>query len=1077
MKKFILLVIFLCCSQFLFSQKEANNWFFGHGAGITFNTPDGKAIGLSGGRTFGCAPGVLSDSNGKLLFYYSDTLWNRKHEPMKNSDNMFFFENGFNFSSCIRMPGSDSLYYLFHYKIIGQWGSRFCYSIIDMSQDNGFGAVVEKNMLLPDYIHNEHLLIRHNNGKDIWFCSIHNENRKFISILITDKGFAKDCVLTENISFHLDYDFPWWNPRSSPDGRIIKETSNFYKFNTTTGKIITKLNFESYGAECFFSPDGTKLFEAASYSEIPNGKITIKVSDISSYDNMLKRFTRTFYKSTDFSEDTAHMVPGWFQNGPDGNLYLGIEAYGSSCGHYALNLRSIHSILRINNPNEFWYGGVNKIDTVDLGKNSFHIAFPNVLHDYFNVHVWGKADAQNICVGDTIKLSSISKPGVKYDWYGPNDYHSNEQNPFIPNADTIHSGIYKVKVTLNGLNGWSDEIDIKVNPLPKAEIIGKTVFCEGDSVFLQAKSSVPGMKYRWSNGSTSYGTYINKGGMHYVDFTDTNGCANQATIEVIAFKSPQAQIRQEKPLCKGGTTTLRVITDDKNNKLFWSTGETKDTITISEEKKYSLIVTSSDGCRANGEIDIKAVQLPTLKITGKTHICDGAPAELSTDIPFAAYKWSTGETTRKIIVTKTGSFSVDVIDSNGCSGSAVVEVRVAKGPGFRVLGTDKFCKGESVKLSTDADFASYKWSTGETTKSISVNKSGKYFLTVTDTNNCTAIDSITIREMLVKLDGIKDLSFSKVSIDSIKELSLLITNTGTEETSIDNIKTNSKYFTSKIDKQILKPNEFGQLTVLFSHTEPLIYEDSLVIEIIQPCYARYSAYLQGAGTADILAWLPELTGEVGQLNLEVPLYGKITNTRQLKLKRDFNAEVRYDYSALKPAEVQPNGTKVLGVIGIENGMEFRVTVLFTNSEQKIGSFFGDVMLALQDTTPLLLKKFEIQDTLLNINTLDGSFILQPVCKTSLRRITTFEKVTMTVLPNPAGDAVEVRITGSEQGNFTLNIYTIEGIKIESFQFSNEQNKIFEKKFQINTENYPSGIYFIILNKPMGVERERLNVVK
>ncbi|MBM2815084.1 MAG: hypothetical protein HW421_1846 [Ignavibacteria bacterium] len=792
--------------------------------------------------------------------------------------------------------------------------------------------------------------------------------------------------------------------------------------------------------------------------------------DLDSWDETTQRYKR-FYV-LDLSLDYNYIL---LRNGPDGRMYMSCVAAGTG-GDPDNCTRCKRFLGVINKPDEFGSAAEIFGDTIFLGDNWVFYDLPYYFPGYLYVDVKAKASALSLCAGDTLFLFAASKPGASYSWSGPNGYSSVEQNPVIPNSSVAHSGKYKVKVKLKGLSGW-DEIYVKVNPQFSVSILGTTTFCDGDSVILIAKPFGAVTKYKWSTGDSTYSIKVKKAGEYSVEIENANGCKAKGTIQITTLPLPQVSISQLKPLCKGGTTMFRVITDDKNNKISWSTGETTDTITISEEKKYSLIVTSQDGCHSSVEFNVKAVQLPTVNITGKTNICDGAPAELSTDIPFSAYKWSTGETTRNIIVTKTGSYSVDVTDSNGCIGNGVVEVKVAKGIGVRVLGIGFICKGESVKLSADADFAAYLWSSGETSKSIFVNKAGKYFLTVTDTNNCTSSDSITIIEKLVRLDGIKDLSFGRVSVDETKQLFLNVKNTGTEDIEISIIKTYTQYYKATIDKQILKPNEFCQLTVLFSPSEPKVYNDSLILEIEKPCFTRYSANLRGAGTADILAWLPELTGEVGQLNLEVPLYAKITNTRQLNLNRDFHAEVRYDYTALKPEQVQPNGVTNLGVLGKENGMEFNGTNVFTNSEQKIGSFFGDVMLALQDTTPLLLKKFEIQDTLLNIKIIDGSFILQPVCKTSLRRITTFEKVKMSVQPNPAGDAAEVRITGSEQGAFSLNIYTIEGIKIGTYEFTNEQNKIFEKKFQINTEKYSSGIYFIVLNKPMGVERERLNVVR
>lgn len=78
MKKLILALLLIPISFFCASQE----WYFGYGAGITFNGP--TSIFFPGGHTStneGCA--VANDANGHLLFYTDGTtVWNRLGLPM-----------------------------------------------------------------------------------------------------------------------------------------------------------------------------------------------------------------------------------------------------------------------------------------------------------------------------------------------------------------------------------------------------------------------------------------------------------------------------------------------------------------------------------------------------------------------------------------------------------------------------------------------------------------------------------------------------------------------------------------------------------------------------------------------------------------------------------------------------------------------------------------------------------------------------------------------------------------------------------------------------------------------------------
>ena len=63
------------------------------------------------------------------------------------------------------------------------------------------------------------------------------------------------------------------------------------------------------------------------------------------------------------------------------------------------------------------------------------------------------------------------------------------------------------------------------------------------------------------------------------------------------------------------------------------------------------------------------------------------------------------------------------------------------------LGNDiEFCYGETYLIEVDSTYATYQWSNNLTTSTISVNSTQTLFLTVTDSNNCTATGKINVIE-------------------------------------------------------------------------------------------------------------------------------------------------------------------------------------------------------------------------------------------------------------------------------------------------------------------------------------------
>ncbi len=60
----------------------------------------------------------------------------------------------------------------------------------------------------------------------------------------------------------------------------------------------------------------------------------------------------------------------------------------------------------------------------------------------------------------------------------------------------------------------------------------------------------------------------------------------------------------------------------------------------------------------------------------------------------------------------------------------------ADAPIIKVIGDLEFCKGESIVLEADKDYPNYLWSTGETTKSITVTEEGSFTLIIPESDEC-----------------------------------------------------------------------------------------------------------------------------------------------------------------------------------------------------------------------------------------------------------------------------------------------------------------------------------------------------
>ncbi len=132
--------------------------------------------------------------------------------------------------------------------------------------------------------------------------------------------------------------------------------------------------------------------------------------------------------------------------------------------------------------------------------------------------------------------------------------------------------------------------------------------------------------------------------------------------------------------------------------------------------------------------------------TGSFGVCTewfGNLTPMSTPQGSLQYLWSTGETTPSITVTESGDYTVTVTDCAGCDATDTVNVSITNVSAD--AGDDvTICSGDEVTLSVTGD-GTYEWSTGETTKSITVNPAVTTTYSVFVTNGeCQANDDIIV---------------------------------------------------------------------------------------------------------------------------------------------------------------------------------------------------------------------------------------------------------------------------------------------------------------------------------------------
>ncbi|MFK8007335.1 MAG: LamG-like jellyroll fold domain-containing protein [Saprospiraceae bacterium] len=298
--------------------------------------------------------------------------------------------------------------------------------------------------------------------------------------------------------------------------------------------------------------------------------------------------------------------------------------------------------------------------------------------------------------------------------------------------------------------------------------------CNGSSsgsIDITIGGGTPNYSYNWSNSATTQDVTGLDSGDYTVTVTDDNGCTILLTETITEPTSLSVSTQRtinyngSDISCAGnddGAVEVIINGGTPNYNISWSSGQTTQEITGLGAGTYVVTVSDNNGCTGTSQISLSAPPSISLSVdrtidySNQDISCYGASdGELGTTVSGGSgtysYSWSNGSTTTTISNLSTGTYTVTVTDGFGCT---VTASDVVSEPSELSVSISLTGSGVSCPDATDAGINSsvsggttgytYLWNGGQTTANLSSLGSGVYMLTVTDANNCTAADTLTL---------------------------------------------------------------------------------------------------------------------------------------------------------------------------------------------------------------------------------------------------------------------------------------------------------------------------------------------
>jgi hypothetical protein len=306
-------------------------------------------------------------------------------------------------------------------------------------------------------------------------------------------------------------------------------------------------------------------------------------------------------------------------------------------------------------------------------------------------------------------------------------------------------------------------VDVFIEELPVTlNVSGQYVsICPGDSIELRVQEDYD--QYFWSRGaaypidssrsifaSTTGGK--NGRGEYAVRVRTNEGCESDWST-VFILPDPMITPTLVPPhivLCPGGEAQVSVA---ENFAFYrWSTGDTTRIITVRDTGTIAVQGISSAGClNQSAPLAIEIVNKPQPLITPGwfSTLCPDDSVLLDAGDGYAAYRWSTGDTTRMISVGDPGPFFVEVMAYGGCWGRSdtiVVRQDMSEYPDISYDGELVLCPDATIELKAPAGYAKYLWNTLDSTRTITVHEAGIYVVMVLSDGGCEGIsDAVTVQ--------------------------------------------------------------------------------------------------------------------------------------------------------------------------------------------------------------------------------------------------------------------------------------------------------------------------------------------
>ena len=225
---------------------------------------------------------------------------------------------------------------------------------------------------------------------------------------------------------------------------------------------------------------------------------------------------------------------------------------------------------------------------------------------------------------------------------------------------------------------------------------------------------------------------------------DKNICKYYDTLYVEKKLLPAFSLGNDTTICDNLSITFSGPSNMQS--YTWNNvTSSNQTYATNQSKIHTLNVVDSFGCVYSDSIQILTNPSSKIDIGRDTAFCEGLMIEFFGPSFFKGYKWNGINSPRNTYSTNMDTMVyVEAYNSFGCPAFDTVQIQYFDIPKFSFGADTGFCDVVDYQLIGPANMKDYLWYNGSLADKINVKGPGLYYLEVTNDDDCSYIDSISI---------------------------------------------------------------------------------------------------------------------------------------------------------------------------------------------------------------------------------------------------------------------------------------------------------------------------------------------